>query len=267
MVTKLIVPQLDIHRENSWGEKKCNICIGCCTNCKYCFGKYQFVRVRKKTKENWKDEVLNQQWLDCEVKYYKGGIMFPQSHNISPQHLNENIFMMRKILEKGNRLFCVTKPYMVCTERICNEFSNYKDTLHLCFSIGSTNSDTLKFWEEGGTTFEERLECLKLSFSKGFMTSVSSEPLLDENIDDLVEKLTPYITKNIWIGKMNNPRGMMGMNGYRDWETTERLEKLIRFQTNPQIIRHYYEKYKDNPKVLWKETYRREIFGDSQKRC
>ena len=269
MLCKLSQPQLNIFGENSWGCNTCNFIYGCRNDCKYCNQKSYSVRVGRKTRENWKDEVVNPNYKNWEIKYYDGKFMFPQSHDISPQHIDENIFMMRRILEKGNQIFCVTKPHLVCVKRICSEFYNYRDTLHLCFTIGSTNSDTLKFWEPGdSTTFEERLESLKLGYDLGFKTSVSSEPLLDSNIDGLVKKLTPYITHHLWIGKMNQPKQNLGMNGYsNDPETMERVEELIRFQNNPEIIQYYYEKYKDNPKVEWKETYRKEIFNDSVKKC
>jgi len=268
MVCKLRQLQLNIYGKNSWGGYICNFIKGCNHNCFYCFQKGHSVRVGKKTRENWKNEVVNPDFINWDVKYYEDGFMFPQSHDITPQHLDENIIMIRKILTPGNKIFLVTKPHLECVKRICSEFYNYRDTLHFCFTIGSTNSDTLKFWEPGGTSFEERLRCLKLGYSLGFKTSVSSEPLLDTNIDDLVKKLTPFITHHIWIGKMNYPRQTLGMNGFtNDSETMERVEELIRFQTNPQIIRHYYEKYKDNHKVEWKENFRKEILNDTEKKC
>ena len=267
MVAKLSQQQLNIFQKNPWGAKTVNFIKGCSNDCMHCFSKAYSIRVKRKTRENWKDEVVNPDYKNWVVKFHEGGFMFPQSHDINPQHIEEGIFMLNKILGAGNDVFYVTKPHLICIQRICNEFPDYKNQLHFCFTIGSTNSETLKFWEPGATDFDERLACLKLAFSLGFKTSVSSEPLLDKGIDDLVEKLTPYITHHIWFGKMNNPRQMLGMNGYNDSETLERLEDLIRFQNDSDFIKSYYKKYIDNPKVEWKENYRKEILNDFQKKC
>lgn len=268
MVASISQQQLNIYKQNPWGAKTANFIKGCRNDCRYCFSKAYSIRVGRKTIENWKDEVINPDYQNIIVKYFEGGFMFPQTHDISPQCINENVFMLKKILEVGNDVFCVTKPHLECIERICNEFSGYRKQLHFCFTIGSTDSNTLKFWEPGATDFNDRLACLKLAFSLGFKTSVSAEPLLDRNIDDLVEKLTPYITNHIWFGKMNNPKQGLGMNGYSDdFETVERVKDLIIFQNDRDFILHYYHKYIENPKIEWKENFSDIILNDSSRSC
>ncbi len=61
----------------------------------------------------------------------------------------------------------------------------------------------LKFWEPNAPSFEERLRSLKYAYDKGYKTSISIEPFLDKDPYVLVEKLMPFTSKSIWIGKMN----------------------------------------------------------------
>ena len=96
---------------------------------------------------------------------------------------------------------------------------------------------------------------MKLAFDKGFSCSVSCEPLLDNNFDILYEKTINYVTDSIWIGKMNtaskrvrtNTNGMFPM---------EKVEELIRWQSDEEIIKLFL-KYKDNPKIQWKESIKK----------
>ena len=85
MVTSLSQQQVNIHKQNPWGAKTCNCILGCKNDCKHCFSKSFSIRVKRKTKENWKDEVINPDYKNWVIKYYEGGFMFPQSHDISPQ--------------------------------------------------------------------------------------------------------------------------------------------------------------------------------------
>ena len=266
MADKLTNKQVNIFEQYSWGENTANIVFGCRNDCDYCYAKSNSIRRDENTAETWKEEVINKEAMNCTINKCVGRFMYPTKHDITPQHLNEHVFMIGKILKPGNSIFCISKPHYECIERICKEFSDYKNKMELCFTIGSTNSDTLAFWECGATNFKERLECLKLSHSLGFTTSVSSEPLLDRNLDGLVESLTPYITRHLWFGKMNYPIQGLTVNGRMDSETMKRAKNLINFHNDSNFIRFYYNKYKDNPKIQWKSHFRKEIICDAIQR-
>jgi len=262
MVSNLTNPQTNIFGQYSWGEKTANSICGCCNNCGYCYAQSNAIRRNQKTAETWKNEVINQEDLNCPIHKCIGRFMYQTNSDISPQHIKEHIFMIGKILKAGNSIFCITKPHYECVEKICKEFYNYKDKIELCFTIGSTNTETLAFWESGASNYQERKASLCMAYDQGFTTSVSAEPLLDRDLDGLVEELTPFITRHLWFGKMNFPMQGLSANGHWDIETMKRVKNLINFHNDANFIRYYYNKYKDNPKILWKSHFRKEILND-----
>ena len=212
-------------------------------------------------------EIVRQHDVNCKVKKHDGVIMIPASHDISVENLDVCIDVLRRVLEAGNDVFFITKAHIEVIDRICKEFVEYKNQLLICITIGSTNSETLKFWEIGASTFFERYASLMMAFQAGFKTSVSAEPMLDKNIDELIETLSPYVTNEIWIGKFNNMKQTLTRNGYTDLETLQRAEELREWQNDSNFILPLYEKYKNSPKIQWKETYRKEILNDNTRSC
>ena len=134
----------------------------------------------------------------------------------------------------------------------------FKDQFIYRFTIGSSNSDTLKFWESGAPDFEERLASLKYAHWKGYQTSVSCEPMLGTHIDDVVEQVLPYVTETVWIGKPNKLKSRLSMNGHNDEETMARTEELLQ-SLSDQFIWDLYARYNDNPKIRWKESIKKVI--------
>ena len=116
---------------------------------------------------------------------------------------------------------------------------------------------TREFWEPGAPDFAERLCALSFAFKKGFSTSVSTEPLLEPwNVEKLVDKLTPWVTDSIWIGKANKidkrtnwlyPNGHATIEKLKEWQSDEKVKEI-------------YEMFRDNPLIKWKESYK-EVLG------
>ena len=79
----------------------------------------------------------------------------------------------------SNEVLVVSKPRVACVKRLCAELLPYRDQIVFRFSIGSTDSAVLSFWEPGAPGFEERLECLRIAHISEYVTSVSCEPMLD----------------------------------------------------------------------------------------
>ena len=182
--------------------------------------------------------------------------MYPSSHDIHPEHLAENIIFLKNLLKSGNKVLIVTKPHIKCIKRICNEFTNYKNNILFRFTIGSSNSQTLKFWEPGAPDFKERLESVKYAYNANFQTSISCEPMLDNNIEDLIEIILPFVTDAIWLGKVNFLLRRLKMNGINDFETIKKAIELIEWQKDENIL-ILYKKYKHNPKIKWKESIKK----------
>ena len=267
MITKVTNPQQNLAGDKVWGKYQKNFIEGCQNNCDYCFPKAFAIRFGRRTPENWKVEKVRIHDLNCNIKKVNGVIMFPESHDISLANMDKGLQLLRRMLEVGNSIFFITKAHYEVIEKLCNEFTDYKDRLLIVITIGSTNSETLKFWEKGATSFEERFSSLKYAYEKGYKTSACAEPMLDKNIDELIETLSPYVTNDIWIGKINNLHQTLSINGYKtDFETQQRAKELEEWQNDPNFIRPLYEKYLNNPKIQWKDSYRQEIFGEGKKK-
>ena len=241
-----------------WAVENANFISGCRHNCKYCYSREMAIRFKRKTTLNWQNEEVNFKQLEKNAKKVNGVIMFPSSHDITPENLTNSIKFLKKLLNHDNEILIVTKPHLVVIKTICKEFKAYKNKILFRFTIGSKNSETLKFWEPNAPDYEERKQCLIYAFSKGFSTSVSCEPMLDENTVELVEELTPFVTNSIWLGKMNFLLRRLNMNGINDLETIEKAKKLIEIQSDGNIKRLYDQLFA-NDKVKWKESIKKVV--------
>ncbi|MFX1340771.1 MAG: radical SAM protein, partial [Promethearchaeota archaeon] len=175
-----------------WASSNINLISGCSHDCRYCYARKMAIRFKRKTKESWKTMELNEDKLSLNFKKRKGRIMFPSSHDITPEFKEECFLILKKILDAGNSILITTKPHFDVIKDICKKFEQYKDVIQFRFTITSINNKTLKFWEPGAPNFEERLNSLRYANSLNYKTSVSIEPFLDKDPIPLVKKLYPY---------------------------------------------------------------------------
>jgi DNA repair photolyase len=241
-----------------WAVKNANFITGCYHNCKYCYSREMSIRFKRKNSKNWKIEEINSTLFAKKHKKVIGTIMFPSSHDITPNNIEYSLRFIQRLLEPGNNVLIVTKPHLSIIKSICDSFNIYRDNILFRFTIGSMDSSTLKFWEPNAPSFEERYESLKYAFNRGFKTSVSCEPILDQTITDLVTTLEPYITDSIWIGKMNFLLRRLKMNGINDSETMSRAQQLIEFQNDTNITQLFLA-LKGNLKIKWKESIKKVV--------
>ncbi len=186
-----------------WADSNVNVYNGCSNNCRYCYAKKMAIRFKRKTNATWK--IMEPKLNKIHKGYAKrqGRVMFPTSHDITEESLSNCIIVLRKLINAGNEVLVTTKPRLTCIKAICTEFTNEKRLLQFRFTITSLENQRLKFWEPGAPPFEGRFKSLKFAFRQGFMTSVSIEPFLDADPFPLINKLFPFCTESIWIGKMN----------------------------------------------------------------
>ncbi len=239
-----------------WATDNANFICGCIHDCKYCYSKEMSIRFKRKTSENWTDEEINFKQLDKNFKKKDGYIMFPSSHDISPENIEYSIKFLSNLLKNGNHILIVTKPHLSVIETICNRFSDKKQNILFRFTIGSSNSDNLKFWEPNAPTYEERVESLKFAYNNGFNTSVSCEPILDVEINNLINCLLPFVSDAIWIGKANFLLRRLKMNGITGKESLQKARELEDKQSDIWV-QDIYNFYKDNPKIKWKESIKK----------
>ena len=246
---------------HEWSNHTLNCIAGCGNDCLYGYCKEMAVRFKQITAEEWKNEIVREHDLNKVIKKYDARVMYPSSHDIRPEHLTENMVFLKHILEAGNAVLVVSKPHLVCIKAICKEFDKYKDKILFRFTIGSADDTVLKFWEPGAPSFKERLDSLKWAHKHGFETSVSCEPMLDNNIDKVIKKVSPYVTETIWVGKINHligkkGRGRLDFNGHNDPATLAKAHELIAWQSDDKIMQ-LYNRHKNDPKIMWKESIKK----------
>lgn len=237
-----------------WAPHNFNYMNGCSNDCVYCYAKDMAIRFKRKTSETWnKEEAVSLEGRSYGKK--NGAIMIPSSHDITPNNIDTTLEVMTKLIASNNELLIVTKPHFVCIKKIVDAFQERRFQVKFRFTIGSADSDVLKLWEPGASDFIERLQSLRYAFECGYSTSISCEPLLDEHFDDLYEQVSPYVTDSIWVGKMNmaNKRVRTNTNGTFPMEE---VDKLVASQSDDKIIA-LYDRYKDNPKIMWKESIKK----------
>lgn len=185
--------------------------------------------------------------------------MLPSSHDITPGNIEIALQAMEKLLQNGNELLLVTKPHFSCVKKIVDQFNKKKNLINFRFTIGSSDSNVLKLWEPGAPDFAQRLSSLQYAFEKGYATSISSEPLLDDHFDQLYAEVSAWVTGSIWIGKMNMAAKRVRTNTAGLFPQSE-VQALLESQTDDKIL-CLYERYKDNPMIEWKESIKKVVLA------
>ncbi|WP_340114274.1 radical SAM protein [Maribellus mangrovi] len=236
-----------------WASKNVNFINGCSHDCKYCYAKSIAVRFKRKTVDNWKEEIVIYDKLNKMAKKVDGRIMLSSTHDHMPEHFDVTIKMLDKLLKTGNDVLVVSKPHLEVIQKICEHFPAYKDKILFRFTIGSMDNNVLKFWEPGAPDFEERLAALKFAHSAGYQTSVSCEPALDGNTYELTQELLPYVTDSIWIGLANRLNANLKLNGHGDVETRKMADELQKIQSDAWVF-GLYKNLGNNSKIRWKDS-------------
>ena len=235
-----------------WSTASANFINGCKNDCKYCYSKATAIYHKRKTQDDWKEEIVKPSKLNKGWRLRTDGrIMYPSAHDITPEHLQESIQFLRNILAPGNEVLIVSKPHLECIKAICDEFVDYKDKILFRFTIGSANDATLKFWEPGAPSFEERIASLKYAYDNGYETSISCEPMLDNKIGDVITAVRAFVTHSIWLGKMIKTKQRLEMNTEITQELKEKANQLHAWQSDDEI-KALYQRYKNDPLIRWK---------------
>ena len=244
------------HGTSEWSVKTINCCTGCSHDCLYCYAKEMAVRFRQVTADIWWHERIRQKDVARFYKKFDGQVMFPSSHDITPNNLNACEIVLDRLLNAGNRVLVVSKPHLTCIESLCTLFKWHRENIIFRFSIGATDAAILSYWEPNAPAYDERKKCLEYAYSAGFRTSVSVEPMLDSaNIDGLISDLSPYVTDAIWIGKMNH---LGRLEKGSDMVLRRAIETIGLGQTD-SVIKAIYQRYKDNPLIKWKKEIKKVV--------
>jgi len=238
-----------------WSVESDNVVLGCTHKCRYCYARANAVRRRQiGSYEEWGESYnrVRPAQLRRRRKPVNGRVMFPTTHDITPEHLAPCLEVIRKHLRAGNELLIVSKPHLECVQAICLEARMFHELILFRFTVGAMEESILAYWEPGAPTFEERLACLRYAHRQGYATSVSCEPLLDaDNAVNLFRTVEPYVSDTIWIGKMNQLRSRC-IPGTSETE----LRRIEAGQTD-EAVQRIYAALRDEPKVRWKESYKK----------
>jgi len=241
-------------KNQQWSSKSVNFQTGCENNCLVCYAKEMSVRYGHSTKDNWNSARIRKNDVKKKIgKWNNSKVMFPSSHDITPNNINEARIVLRKILESDNEILIVSKPHYKCIKQICDEFADYKDKILFRFTIGSYNNKVLKFWEPGAPSLNERMKSLKYAHKCGYETSVSIEPMMDNKVDKVIEAVKPYVTETIWLGKVNQMWSRLKRNTKMTKELRKKAKQLYQWQSDPNILK-LYDKYKNDPMIMWKDS-------------
>jgi len=249
-------PRQSIHGTSEWSVKTVNCCTGCSHDCRYCYAKGMASRFKQVTAEQWPLERIRTKDVIKTHKKYDGQVMFPSSHDITPNNLDACMTVLENLLAAGNRVLVVSKPHLECIKAICERFDKFKEKILFRFTIGACDDQILSYWEPNAPGYAERKKSLIFAYEKGFQTSVSVEPMLDSaNIDTLIADLSPHVTHSIWVGTMNH-LGRFGKGS--DVVLRQEIEKIKRGQTDDKI-KALYNRHKHNPLIKWKKEIKKVV--------
>ncbi|MBT3375637.1 MAG: radical SAM protein [Lentisphaerae bacterium] len=236
-----------------WAPFNCNVVKGCSHDCAYCFSKAMAIRFKRKTPDTWPTEEPYLHMARQMARKKPTRIMFPSTHDITPGCLDVCLQALDLMLTAGHQLLIVSKPHLACVTEICRRFAGFKAKILFRFTIGSLDSDILRFWEPHAPDADERLASLEYAHSLGFQTSISCEPMLDANAASVVSTVLPHLTETIWLGKANMLRQRLRVNGVLTPEVAARADALIDSQNNT-AIGELYASLSHHPQIRWKES-------------
>jgi len=238
-----------------WAATNVNIQLGCEHDCRYCYARSSAVRFKWANNMSWSTPIINQQAVDMHYGKKRGVVMFPSTHDITPNNYNECMVVILKLLDAGNHVLIVSKPHTDCIGPMCERLAAYKEQIEFRFTIGSAQDAVLAFWEPGAPRFKERLECLKLAHFKNYRTSVSAEPYLDDGVENLYIRCFRYITESFWIGILRQFKRRVDRSTISVEQMYDYVTPLLKCQQeNP--VRRLYEKLNGRPLIKWKDSIR-----------
>jgi DNA repair photolyase len=239
-----------------WAEKTINCVNGCKHDCRYCYARWYAVdRYARMSMDEWKDMKVRDKDVRKGYKKYDGVVMFPSTHDITPEVTGPCLLVLEKLLNHGNEVLLVSKPHIEVIKEIVSRFAWATDQLRFRFTIGAVSDDVLGYWEPGAPKFMERRSALKIAHFAGFKTSISAEPLLDPaDVKRLFDLLSPFVNWEFWIGKLNKAESRVKLD---DGDRTM-LDKLLAWQTDERVM-EIYDTFKNESLIRWKDSYKEVI--------
>ena len=237
-----------------WAGWSYNIGTGCINNCLYCYARCSALKNNQiLSAAAWTTEKPKAYKIDIR-QHVNERVMFPSMHDITQNYLDTFCMALRNIIKWNNTVLIVSKPRIECIERICSEFAEFNRQIEFRFSIGSLDLDVAAFWEPGAPSPQERIQCLEYAVARGFVASVSMEPILGSR-EDAIEDfglMAPLTNGTIWIGTMNKIDERVDISSVEIGNAVA----LVSMQQEPEEMIGLYHYLKNEPKIRWKESIR-----------
>ncbi|MBD3339678.1 MAG: hypothetical protein GF353_11255 [Candidatus Lokiarchaeota archaeon] len=249
-----------------WAKREINCIKGCRNYCLYCYAKGMAKHFQRCTEDTWQEMEIN--WKNVNKGYGKSrrqstaahDVMFPTSHDIfaDEPYYSACRTVLEKLLTAGNTVLITIKPSLGVVTKLIKDLKMYREQITFRFTIGSCDSEVLKLLETNAPSFEERLASLKYATEKGFHSSISAEPLLDETPHALIKKIEPQMSSldyekdrgTIWIGLLKKQYVPRALRTGEVKDYMNRVKKRLTFEH----VYSYYEDFYKHPRVRWKES-------------
>ena len=197
-------------------------------------------------------EVILKKVFRLEKLKYPTRVMFPTTHEIFPEILDECMEALFRLLRAGHAVLIVSKPRLECIEQICECFTNYRKQILFRFSIGSPDDERLRIWEPNAPDFAERLACLQHVHRRFYATSVSCEPVLDRNTLELLSQVGPWCSTTFWIGTANMLQSRLALN--KAPEEIRAAGRFLEEEVSAAYIHNLYSVLRTHEGVRWKDS-------------
>jgi len=241
-------------RHDNWSKSEVNgnFQTGCENNCRYCYAHSEgATKGWSKILTSWDKPAVRINSYRKKHKKYDTQVMCFGSHDITENNIITAIPIVRKLLDKDNKVVIVSKPRLSVIKQLCREFQGHKDKIVLRFTITTTNQALMSFWERNASSYKERKECLKYAYEEGWQTSVAVEPILDiDDADNLVAELVPFVKHSMWFGLMSNIDKNVKGNSPEIQAAKEKIKKdQVIDRIKALVLKHYL-----NSKIFWKNN-------------
>jgi uncharacterized Fe-S cluster-containing radical SAM superfamily protein len=239
-----------------WAAETVNLYIGCSYGCRYCYAREMARRFGRESSENCRTMVLREGELTKKRSKVQGRVMFPSTHDITPETLEPCLELLGNLLAAGNEVLIVTKPHLECLKAMMEGLEVWHNQVTFRFTITCLDEKRREYWEPGAPTVAERLEALAFAFGQGWKTGVSVEPMLHtSDLDNLVRKLLPLVTDTLWLGKMNEIPRRVSVTTDADRAA---VGLIIEGQCDFQVL-DIYMRWRHEPRIRWKDSIKKVV--------
>ena len=191
-----------------WSKQNVNFQSGCMAGCEYCYAREMAERYNRHDWNDWSKKItIDIDKVNKNYKYHEGVTMFPSSHNIDITNFHVAMIPLRKLLEAGNKVLIVMKPSYQVVDYLCDQLWIHTKRVEFRFTITSYDQNIAMEFEPNAPSINSRLASIKKVIDSGYKLSISIEPFLDKEPQELINEIvTNYGVdhKDIWLGPMNH---------------------------------------------------------------